>query len=180
MGSLADLPYALASTEEDFIAPKNVQALIWKEVVPDLLVGAVAAAMVDREPERAACCGSLSAAGEEFLISSASNAELRAKVIRDSLRSHDTGSHGTDRTRPCRARKAPRHWFRRHYRRRLSILRSNSGRGIRTRSSMWGPAGRELEDLSRKKSVRRQLGPFIGGLRGAASRHWCSATPARF
>src|SRR5438105_5418257 len=27
IGSLADLPYALAMTEEDFIAPENVQAL---------------------------------------------------------------------------------------------------------------------------------------------------------
>ena len=40
IGSLADLPYALAMTEEDFIAPENVQALIWKEVVPDLVVSA--------------------------------------------------------------------------------------------------------------------------------------------
>ena len=40
MGSLTDLPYALASTEQDFIAPENVQALIWKELVPDLLVSA--------------------------------------------------------------------------------------------------------------------------------------------
>ena len=40
IGSLADLPYALAMTEEDFIAPENVQALIWKEVVPHLLVSA--------------------------------------------------------------------------------------------------------------------------------------------
>ena len=36
LGSLADLPYALASMEQDFIAPANIQALIWKEVVPEL------------------------------------------------------------------------------------------------------------------------------------------------
>src|SRR6201981_1049007 len=40
MGSLTDLSYALASTEQDFIAPENVQALIWKELVPDLLASA--------------------------------------------------------------------------------------------------------------------------------------------
>ncbi|MDX6332656.1 MAG: hypothetical protein QOI83_5053, partial [Streptomycetaceae bacterium] len=40
IGSLTDLPYALAATEQDFIAPENVQALIWKEVVPDLVVSA--------------------------------------------------------------------------------------------------------------------------------------------
>ena len=47
VGSLAELPYVLATTEEDFIAPKNVQALIWKEVTADLLVsGALPSAMV--------------------------------------------------------------------------------------------------------------------------------------
>jgi len=34
MGSLADLPYVLASAEQDMIAPEYVQALIWKELVP--------------------------------------------------------------------------------------------------------------------------------------------------
>src|SRR5437660_6854776 len=34
VGSLSDLPYVLAVAEEDFIAPENVQALIWKEMVP--------------------------------------------------------------------------------------------------------------------------------------------------
>ena len=41
IGSLADLPYALASTEQDFISPKNVQALVWKETAPGLLVSAI-------------------------------------------------------------------------------------------------------------------------------------------
>src|SRR6201987_4489290 len=41
IGSLADLPYALAEMGEDFIVPENVQALIWKETVPDMMVSAV-------------------------------------------------------------------------------------------------------------------------------------------
>ena len=36
VGSLADLPYVLADAEQDFIAPENVQALIWRQVVPGL------------------------------------------------------------------------------------------------------------------------------------------------
>ena len=40
-GSLAGLPYALASAEDDFISPTNVQALIWRETVPQLLVNSV-------------------------------------------------------------------------------------------------------------------------------------------
>src|SRR3989442_4389893 len=41
VGSLADLPYVLAEMEQDFIAPENVQALIWRELVPGLLTNAV-------------------------------------------------------------------------------------------------------------------------------------------
>lgn len=39
-GSLADLPFALAKSEQDFIVPENVQALVWRELVPELLVSA--------------------------------------------------------------------------------------------------------------------------------------------
>src|SRR2546421_648873 len=41
VGSLADLPYVLATAEQDFIAPQNVQALIWRELVPGLLTNSV-------------------------------------------------------------------------------------------------------------------------------------------
>ena len=41
VGSLVNLPYALAATEGELISPKNVQALIWKETVPDLLLDAI-------------------------------------------------------------------------------------------------------------------------------------------
>ncbi len=52
MGSLAGLSYALASTEEDFIVPENVQALIWKETVPNLLVSATLPRWWNVTPER--------------------------------------------------------------------------------------------------------------------------------
>ena len=81
MGSLADLPYALASTEQDFIAPRNVQALIWRETVPDLLVDAVLPRWwaVSRSEMHAAAL--YQRAGEELLTESATNADLRAKVL---------------------------------------------------------------------------------------------------
>ncbi|MFZ0743542.1 MAG: hypothetical protein WAM85_04005, partial [Terracidiphilus sp.] len=81
VGSLADLPYALATTEEDFIAPKNVQALIWREAVPDLLVSAVVPrwwAVTRNELHSVALYQRL---GEELLTSSASSPDLKAKVI---------------------------------------------------------------------------------------------------
>lgn len=84
MGSLADLPYALASTEEDFIAPRNVQALVWKEVVPDLLVGAILPRWwaVSRNELHAATL--YQRAGEELLTAAATNKELRERYCRSS------------------------------------------------------------------------------------------------
>ena len=81
LGSLADLPYALAMTEEDFIVPKNVQALIWREVVPNLLVGATLPRWwsVDKGELHAAALHQR--AGEELLNASVRNADLRSRVI---------------------------------------------------------------------------------------------------
>ena len=81
LGSLADLPFALASMEQDFIAPQKVQALIWRAVVPGLLVVAVLPRWwaVDHDEMHAAALYQRS--GEELLIASASNAQLREKVL---------------------------------------------------------------------------------------------------
>jgi hypothetical protein len=149
MGSLADLPYALASTEEDFIAPKNVQALIWKEVVPDLIVGAVLPRWwwVSRNELHAAAL--YQRAGEELLVASATNAELRAKVI----------SILDDRMTPDRVERTEQ-----------ALLNPNATKALVRQTlpaenfylavefkkrypdqvSQWGPAGRELEELSQK------------------------------
>lgn len=80
LGSLADLPYALAMTEEDFIVPKNVQALIWREVVPNLLVGATLPRWWNVSPNELHLAALYQKSGEELLTASANNLELRAKV----------------------------------------------------------------------------------------------------
>jgi hypothetical protein len=82
MGSLADLPYALAATEQDFIAPENVQALIWKELVPDLLVSATVPRWWNITPAELHAVTLYQRSGEELLIASSSNAELRGRVTR--------------------------------------------------------------------------------------------------
>ena len=81
VGSLAELPYVLASTEEDFIAPKNVQALIWKEVTADLLVSATLPRWwtVTRNELHAAALYQRS--GEDLVTAAATNQELRDKVM---------------------------------------------------------------------------------------------------
>ncbi len=41
MGSLASLPYALASAEENFLVPRKEQALIWGDLAPQMVITAV-------------------------------------------------------------------------------------------------------------------------------------------
>lgn len=81
MGSLAGLPYALAMTEQDFIAPENVQALIWKELVPDLLVSATVPRWWDVSPNELHAVTLYQKSGEELLTASISNAQLREQII---------------------------------------------------------------------------------------------------
>jgi hypothetical protein len=81
MGSLTDLSYALAMTEEDFIAPENVQALIWKELVPDLLVSATLPRWWNVSPTELHAVALYQRSGEELLAASVKDEQLRAKVL---------------------------------------------------------------------------------------------------
>jgi hypothetical protein len=81
MGSLADLPYTLASAEGDFIAPKNIQALIWKEVAPDLLVDATLPRWWAVSRNELHSVALYQRCGEELLSASQTNPDLQAKVI---------------------------------------------------------------------------------------------------
>lgn len=81
LGSLADLPYALAYVEKDFIIPKSVQALIWEDVVPDLLVDAMLPRWWNLSREELHIAALYQTTGEELLRGAANNADLRAKVL---------------------------------------------------------------------------------------------------
>lgn len=81
MGSLADLPYALATAEQEFIAPENVQALIWEELVPQLLVNATLPRWWQVTPNELHAVDLYQRAGEELLTASVKHDELRTKVI---------------------------------------------------------------------------------------------------
>jgi hypothetical protein len=81
IGSLADLPYALATAEQDFIAPENVQALIWKSVVPDLLVSATLPRWWNISPNELHAVTLYQKSGEELLAASMKDPQLRVKVL---------------------------------------------------------------------------------------------------
>ncbi len=148
MGSLADLPYALASTEEDFIAPKNIQALIWKEVVPDLLVGATIPRWWAVSRNELHCAALYQRFGEELLAASATNAELSAKVIDifsdrmtpDRLDRIERALHDPASTKAVVSEMLPADAF---------YLAVEFRKKYPEQASNWGNAGRELDDLSR-------------------------------
>lgn len=81
VGSLADLPYVLAQIEQDFIAPENVQALIWRELVPTLLTSAVLPRWWGVTHDEMHAIALYQRAGEEILAASPGNPELRTKVL---------------------------------------------------------------------------------------------------
>jgi hypothetical protein len=80
IGSLADLPYVLAQTEEDFLAPEKLQALIWREIVPQLLVNSILPRWWKVSRDELHATGLYQRAGEELITASASNADLQQKV----------------------------------------------------------------------------------------------------
>ena len=81
VGSLADLPYALADLEEDFISPQSVQALIWKELTPALLTSAILPRWWDVSQNELHAVALYQRTGEELLNASAQDEELRGKVM---------------------------------------------------------------------------------------------------
>jgi hypothetical protein len=81
VGSLADLPYVLADAEQDFIAPENVQALIWRQVVPGLLTSAVVPRWWNVTPNELHAVALYQKAGEELLSASTQDEELRRQIL---------------------------------------------------------------------------------------------------
>jgi hypothetical protein len=81
MGSLEDLAYALASTEGEFIAPKNTQALIWQAAVPGLLAGAVLPRWWSVGKDELHAATLFQRAGEELFEASSTDSDLRLKVL---------------------------------------------------------------------------------------------------
>jgi hypothetical protein len=81
IGSMADLPYALAKVEQDFIVPQNVQSLIWEDLVPGLITSAVLPRWWDVSRNELHAVALYQRAGEELLANSAKDAKLRQSVV---------------------------------------------------------------------------------------------------
>jgi hypothetical protein len=149
MGSLADLPYALATTEQDFIAPENVQALIWQELVPELLINATLPRWWNVTPNELHAVTLYQRFGEELLTASMTNAELRGKVV----------VILSDRVAPQRlelTEQALLHsknltaMFPQMMPSDTFFLAAEFRKRFPDEVSSWGPAGQQLESLSLK------------------------------
>ena len=81
VGSLAELPFVLASTEEDFIAPKHIQALIWKGVTADLLLSATLPRWWSVTPNELHAVSLYQRSGEEIVTAAVANEQVRSKVV---------------------------------------------------------------------------------------------------
>ena len=106
VGSLADLPYVLAQMEEDFIAPENVQALIWSDLVPSVLTDAVLPRWWNVSRDELHAVALYQRAGDEMLAASVKNNELRGESDCDPFGSHDSA---TGRAARCRSARGPAH-----------------------------------------------------------------------
>jgi hypothetical protein len=148
VGSLADLPYVLAETEEDFIAPRNVQALIWKEMVSVLLTDATVSRWWDVTRNELHAVALYQQAGEELLTVSDKNERLRKEVI------NILG----DRMTPRRLERVETALQTGHPPEALSVimpadafyLEAEFRRRYPDDSASSGPAGKELQALERQ------------------------------
>lgn len=146
VGSLADLPYVLAQLEQDFIAPENVQALIWPDVTPCVLAGSVLPRWWNVSSVELHAVALYQRAGEELLAASAQNDELRGKVMtifssrmapRRSARLEVALHDGQMAEVSSQITPADSFYLTAEFRRRYP-----------SETSVWGPAGRELQELS--------------------------------
>lgn len=148
VGSLAELPYVLATTEEDFIAPKNVQALIWKEVTADLLVSATLPRWWNVTSNELHAVTLYQRFGEELVTAAATNQELRGKVITilsDRLPAQRLGqleqTLAAGDTAASLSRVTPADTFH---------LAAAFRHDFPEETASWGTAGGELDTLSRQ------------------------------
>jgi hypothetical protein len=148
IGSLADLPYALAEVEQDFLAPENVQALIWREMVPGLLTKATLPRWWGVSSNELHAVALYQQAGEELLRASTANEELRGKVL-DILSDRMTPQRSTwleqglrqDRLAEMLPRMMPADSF---------YLTVEFRRRFPEQKDVWGTAGQELDSLTHR------------------------------
>jgi hypothetical protein len=81
VGSLSTLPYALAEAEQNFLVPTHTQALIWGDLVPQMILSAKIPRWWNVTPAQVHWVGLHLRYGRELLAESALDAQLRSEVL---------------------------------------------------------------------------------------------------
>jgi hypothetical protein len=81
VGSLSSLPYALAEAEQNFLIPAQTQALIWGDLVPQMILSAKIPRWWNITPPQIHWVGLHLRYGRELLAQSAFDADLRGEVL---------------------------------------------------------------------------------------------------
>ena len=81
MGSLAGLPYALAEAEQNFLIPTQTQALIWGDLVPQMILSAKIPRWWNVTPAQLHFVGLRMRHAQDMLAESVLNAEIRKQVL---------------------------------------------------------------------------------------------------
>src|SRR6185437_14635293 len=81
VGSLIALPYALAEAEQNFLVPAKEQALIWGDLVPQMILSAVVPRWWNVTPTQLHWVGLNMAYAESALARSALNDSERRRVV---------------------------------------------------------------------------------------------------
>ncbi len=148
VGSLADLPYVLAQVEQDFIAPENVQALIWRELVPGLLISASLPRWWDVSQSELHAIALYQRTGEELLTASLGDQQLRNKVMR--ILSDRMDPEVSERVEQALRAGSLADAFPRTTPADAFYLAAEFRRRFSAETDSWGPGGQELESLCRR------------------------------
>jgi hypothetical protein len=81
VGSLATLPYALAEAEQNFLVPSQTQALIWGDLVPQMILSAKTPRWWNVTPSQIHWVGLHLRYGRELMAAAASDPNVRAQVM---------------------------------------------------------------------------------------------------
>jgi len=81
VGSLSNLSYVLARVEENFIVPNSVQSLIWEDLVPTLMTGAVLPRWWHVSRNELHAVTLYQKFGEELVKAAGTDPQLRKKVM---------------------------------------------------------------------------------------------------
>jgi hypothetical protein len=81
VGSMIALPYALSEAEQNFLIPTKEQALIWGDLVPQMILTAVVPRWWNVTPAQVHFVGTHMRYAEELLAESTLNAQRRTQVL---------------------------------------------------------------------------------------------------